>query len=181
VTKDRLSKARTLFVLTELSLQRGRSAARLPADRRGAAAGALAARGARVHRRGAAAARPGARGPIAMERWRLPRRSFPTRRHVFLTSIQLLETAQYESDLSLTYAAYGLYLLDQRRFAEGACVALRQASDTGAALRDGGAAGDIAAHHTADRQRTEAEPGPGQVARAIGAPGNSAWPLAAAR
>ena len=46
----------------------------------------------------------------------------------FTSSIDLLQTAQYEGDLAITYACYGRYLIAQGRATE-ALAALRQALD----------------------------------------------------
>jgi DNA-binding SARP family transcriptional activator len=123
-TEDRLSKARTLFVLTEMSLQVGdvRRAFQQISDAlllvRWLQGRAQIGVGLRLLGQ-VRAADTAASLPPASE-------DLPDAETCFTTSIQLLETAQYESDLSMTYAGYGLYLIERGRLA-AANAALRQA------------------------------------------------------
>jgi tetratricopeptide (TPR) repeat protein len=123
-TDDRLNKARVLFALTEISLEAGdtqlafqqiSAALRLVRLLRGRAHIGVALRLlGQVRAADHAAVLPA------------PSDELPDAETCFTNSIELLETAQYESDLAIAYASYGRYLTSQGR-ATAAHAALRQA------------------------------------------------------
>ncbi|MDQ2998166.1 MAG: DUF1670 domain-containing protein, partial [Chloroflexota bacterium] len=123
-TEDRLNKARVLFALTEISLQAGDT--QLAFEQIGAAL--LLVRWLRGRAHIAVALRLLGQVRAADHAAVLPAPSdeLPDAETCFTSSIALLETAQYESDLAIAYAAYGRYLTAQGR-ATAAYAALRQA------------------------------------------------------
>jgi DNA-binding SARP family transcriptional activator len=123
-TSDRLNKARALFALVEMSVQTGDlhyafeqigEALVLVRWLQGRAHIGVALR---LLGQVRAADRAGQLPPASDD--------LPDAETCFKTSVELLETAQYESDLSMTYACYGLYLMERRCYAQ-AHATLRQA------------------------------------------------------
>lgn len=113
---ERLIRARALFGLTELRLQQGQVAQAFgqiaEALETVRAIQAQAQLGIALRLLGEVRAADGcALLPAATE-------ALPTAEACFKESIRLLEGAQYESELSLTYAGYGAYLLATARIAE---------------------------------------------------------------
>jgi tetratricopeptide (TPR) repeat protein len=123
-TEDRLNKARVLFALTEISLEAGdiRLAFQQISD------ALLLVRWLRGRAHIAVGLRLLGQVRAADQAALLPAPSdeLPDAETCFTSSINLLETAQYESDLAITYVAYGRYLTAHGRATE-AHAALRQA------------------------------------------------------
>ena len=158
-TEDRLNKARVLFALTEISLQSGDT--ELAFQQIGEAL--LLVRWLRGRAHIGVALRLLGQVRAADHATVLPAPSdeLPDAETCFTSSIDLLQTAQYEGDLAITYACYGRYLLATapcRRCLY--CVA--PGSGIGAALRHGRAAGNARSHAPAS---------PPRALRARGRPG----------
>lgn len=122
-TDDRLVKPRALIALAELWLDRGDldRAYRAAAEAVGLAqeVGSQPYLGVALRLLGQVrAAGAGGRLPA-------PTEALPDEDTCFKTSAELLAAARYESELALTCARYGAYLLDRRRAAEGAQLLLQ--------------------------------------------------------
>ena len=158
-SEDRLNKARALFGLTELSLQTGQLA--LAFEQISEALllirwlQARAQLGVALRLLGQVRAADNAAALPA------PTADLPDAESCFKESIQLLQSARYESDLSATYASYGAFLLG-RHAPAAAKAALLQAQ----ALAQQCGMATLLDHIQHNLQRTideVSQPAPGQV------------------
>jgi tetratricopeptide (TPR) repeat protein len=123
-TDDRLNKARVLFALTEISLEAGDT--QLAFQQISEALLLVRWLRGRAHIAVALRLLGQVRAADRTAMLPAPSEELPDAETCFRSSIDLLETAQYESDLAVAYAAYGQYVMTQGRATE-AHAALRQA------------------------------------------------------
>ena len=124
LTDDRLVKPRALSALAELWLDRGDDAQAFEAVSQALAL--VQDVGSQPYLGVALRVLGQVRAADVAQRLASPSRDLPDAEKCFLSSIALLEAAQYESDLAIAYAVYGRYLTAQGRATE-AHAALRQA------------------------------------------------------
>jgi tetratricopeptide (TPR) repeat protein len=159
LTDDRLVRPRALSALAELWLDRGDHAQALEAVSQ--ALTLVQDVGSQPYLGVALRVLGQVRAADVAQRLAPPSRELPDAEACFQASIELLETAQYQSDLTIAYAAYGRYLAAQGRAAE-AYAALRQAQ---AGARRCGMAALLESldHALQQAPRAPSTPGAGQV------------------